>query len=295
MDIRASMSIEALRSTAYRKNESNGVKLEAKEIGRMLFNSSSKRDDWLKENVVSSDFTLLTIPLSRISIINSFNAVDIQASLEEKPLVVDCNKNKVGRIAGGSYYPKVIVIEGSSRYNSARLSGKAMVKAWVGNEAAKLIGIYADHQFGAQELQSKLAECLKDKLVPKKKSGESIGPWPYIQEVYPFESYAIYSYDAKLYKQNFKYDDKKRTVSLDGDPEQVVQKYVDLDANMGVTTNKPIVTPMMKAVQTTPIGNQPKVLGGKFISNATAPGSGVGPQIRKPIFSTVNASKKKNK
>lgn len=276
MDIRASMDIESLATASISRTAKKVTKLPAVDVVRQVISASHERKDWMKKNVSSKEFILAEIPLSSVATLKSLNEkLDLKASLDDSPIVVDVNKNKAGQLSGRSkYYPPVIVIHGSGKHFAYRLRGKDKIKAWVGIDAVRLMRLQADSQFGAQELQSKLSEIMREKLGPKKNN--IAGPYPYIVEVYPFEDYFIYQFEGKMWKQDYKCDVKKRVVTFDGDPEQVIQKYVDLDANM---------TPMDKAmkqsdvVRQVPNANTAKVLNGNLY-NGTSPGSGVGPRVK---------------
>src|SRR5712675_269209 len=240
MDLRASMAVTEKLNTNNSKAEVIFSKISADEVARIAIHASHERNSWLKNNVTSKEFVLVEIPLSSVAILeNPSGKLDLRAALDTTPLFIDINKRRQGRTNSG-FIPSVIVIEGAARHTAARLNGKNSLKAWVGIEAAKVLKIYADHQFGAQELNSKIQEQLRQKLVKKKGNGETIGPYPWVSEVYPFENYFIYSYDGDLYKQQYKCDIKKRTVTFTGDAEQVIQKYVDLNAKQ---------TPMEKAMK----------------------------------------------
>lgn len=275
MDLSTTMQLESLRSTAYRKSEVKAKRLSANDIARIAIRASHKRDQWLAEKVKSKEFILAEIPLSSVAIVDSFGELEIQASLDDTPIIVDVNKNKIGRTTGRrSYVPKVIVIEGAARHNAYRLSGSSLMKAWVGAEAAVILGLMADHQFGSDELRQKLGELLREKYVPKKKNGETIGPYPYISEVYPFENYFVYSYDANLYKQAFTCDIKKRQCKFDGDPEQVVQKFVELGKDVDATKKQ---TSMEKTLKMAAMPSVAKM------ATPSRPGNAVGTTGRMPM------------
>lgn len=278
MDLQASMSRQVLSEQA-RKITKESKKLSAQEIARLTIKASSQREKWLKENVVSREFTLVDIPIGSAAVL-SYNNIEIKASLSEQPIIVDINKKRLGQSPSG-FIPKVLVIEGSGHYNAQRLSGKKIVKAWVGAEALKVMRIFADDQFGAQELQDKLNEQFREKFKSKKKTnggdhpGSISSPLPWIREVYPFENYCIYSYDGDLFRQYYTVDTKKRTVALKGNPEEVVQKYADVQA-AGIRPETGTANPILQK----PMGNQPKVMTGGFMYNGGSPGSGVGPRIK---------------
>lgn len=271
MDLRASIELESIRTPIFRKNENKVQRLSAKDLARRVIHASSERKEWLRK-VSSKEFILAEIPISSAVVIDGNGKFDLKASLDDKPIVVDSNKNKAGRISRGDYFPPVIVIEGAARHNAARFKGKSKVQAWIGSDVLKVLKIHADDQFGAQELNDKLSELLREKYVPKKKStGETLGPYPWMREVYPFELYFVYNYEGKLYKQKFTCDMKKRTCKFDGEPIEVKQEYVDLagQTSMERTYNKFI-------------GNQVGQIG-RNIYNRSAPGTGVGPKVNIPV------------
>ena len=280
MDIRASMQLEDMRTISISRSAQKIKKISAIEVARTVISASHDRKKWLSDNVKSKEFVLADIPLNSVATLHPVDGkINLKASLDEEPIVVDVNKQKLGKTSGKKgYLPSVIVIHGSGKHAAYRLKGKSTIKAWVGAEAMVLMGLMADHQFGAQELNDKLAEILREKLVKKTGNKNDLSSsYPWIVEVYPFEDYFIYRFEGKLYKQNYKCDVKKRTCTFDGESEQVVQKYVDLDAN---------TTPMEKTIRMTseiarqaPNGNKAKSLDGN-IYNGTSPGSGVGPRVK---------------
>jgi hypothetical protein len=274
MDIRASIEMEGLRATSASKNLQKIKKISAVEMVRTVISASHKRKKWMSDNVTSREFILADIPLNSVATLNSFDGkFSLKASLDDDPIVVDVNKQRTGRTAK-QYLPPVIVIHGSGKHAVTRLKGKSTIKAWVGAEAARVMGLLAaDSQFGSNELQNKLSEILREKIGPKKNN--VAGPYPYIIEVYPFEDYFIYQFEGKMFKQDYKCDIKKRVTTFEGEPEQVIQKYVDLDANM---TSMEKAIKMSDVPRQAPMGNKAANLNGN-ISNATAPGTGVGPRI----------------
>jgi hypothetical protein len=270
MDLQDSLRFETFRTPIFRRTEEKVTSLSTKDLLRKVIQASSNKKE-IEKNISSKKFIFAEIPVISVAVVEDKSRFDIKAAKQNVPIVVDVNKHKKGKSAG-NFIPPVIVIEGSGIHNAARFNGKTTIKAWIGCNAIKLLKIHADDQFGAQELNSKLSELLREKYVPKKKSGESIGPYPWIQEVYPFELYFVYSYEGKLYKQKFTTDIKKRSCKLDGDPTEVRQEYVDL------TSQSSIEKAYNKFV-----GNEMGKVSGGFMYNKTSPGSGVGPRVNIPI------------
>ena len=264
MDLASSLRFESFRSPIFRKTEEKVISVTTKELLRKVIQASDDRKHGLKKAISSKKFILAEIPVISVAVIEDHSRMDIKAAKKDVPIVVDINKNKLNKAAGG-FIPSVIVIEGSGIHNAARYNGQPKIKAWVGENAIRILKIYADDQFGTNELQSKLSEALREKYVPKKKNGESVGPYPWIQEVYPYENYFVYQYEGKLFRQNFTTDLKKRSVKFDGDQTEVRQEYVDLSSQ----------TSIEKAY----LGNKAKQVSGGFIYNGTNPGTGVGPRV----------------
>lgn len=272
MDLQASLELESLRTPIFRRTEEKITSLSTKDLMSRVIRASDSKQRELSKSIFSKKFIFAEIPISSVAVIDDRSKFDIKASKQKNvPIVVDINKHKKGKSAG-SYFPPVIVIEGSSQHNTARFSGATKIQAWVGEKALRVLRIYADDQFGAQELNDKISELLREKYVPKKKSGESLGPYPWIKEVYPYEDYVIYQYEGKLFKQKYSCDVKKRTVKFDGDTTEVRQEYVDLASQSSLTKT-----------YNNFVGNQAVKSTGGFIYNKTSPGSGVGPRITAKI------------
>lgn len=85
----------------------------------------------------------------------------------------------------------------------------------------------SEKDLGANELRNKLDKCLSDKFPPKKNpAGYMIGNGTWIQEVYPLDSYFIFTKDGDQFKQKFTVDDS-RECKLDGAPQKVRVTYVN--------------------------------------------------------------------
>lgn len=183
----------------------------------------------IRDYMASKEFVLAEIRVGDTAVIRGRERIDMFAGKARKvPIVVDVNKNNLGKTPTSAFTPKVIVIDGGIYASSC---GCETIMAWVGKDAIKHIpSLNADHQFGADELRTKLSEILREKYSPIGTSNNLNGPYAYIREVYPFENYFVYDYDGDSYRQKFKPNLKKRQVTFVDDPVKVVAKYVDVDA-----------------------------------------------------------------
>lgn len=195
------------------------------------------RTMFMRSRLISPKFTLCVIDLNAAAIVETRDLLAV--SKPNAPIVVDINKNKLGKAPGG-YCPKVIVIEGSKRHHDIMASGQKRILAWVGEHA--LSYIYADDKMGSNELQSLLQKALDTQinvgdssspLAEPESSSSCCGTkkYAYINEVYPFENYFIFGCDGKKFKQAYSINQKKRTVALSGDPIHVVDSYMEIKAS----------------------------------------------------------------
>ena len=234
--------------------------LTTSQLAQTVTKSPAHQRIWEKKQV-SSEFVLMQIPIGAVATLPSLES-RIMAGAEkhvDAPIVVDINQKSLGR-TGCGFTPKVIVTEGAERHKFKVQSGVRTILAWVGASAMKYIKtVMADDQFGAGELREQLSKLIQEKVNPSSDIPGVDRKYVSIQEVYPFENYVIYSCSGKYYRQAYKANSKKRTVTLDGDPEEVVSKYVDVKA-MGPMSNMKVGAPV--AVTPNP-----------------SSGSGVGPRI----------------
>lgn len=195
-------------------------------------------DKWANKWLSSHNFVLIEIEAGRIACPTSIDKHMVQrlmgCSVDAiPPLVVDVNKNKIGT-TGSGYTPKVIICDGGDRQRALMAQGRVRIKAWVGKKAIRhLFGsidnINAGTEFSSSELNSRLQQLLQDKFPTPKGQFSSI----YVRDLYPLESYCIYSNDGKMWKQFFKVTSygEKREIELDGEPTEVREAYVDAGAN----------------------------------------------------------------
>jgi len=96
-------------------------------------------EDWAKKWLPSEEFVLMSIETTRAArpcMPKNENLVlkNISAASNEEPIVVDTNKQRVGRSPIG-YVPEVIVIDGKHRHMAAQMKGDVHITAWVGVKA----------------------------------------------------------------------------------------------------------------------------------------------------------------
>jgi len=99
-------------------------------------------EDWQKKWLHSKSFRLVELPiaaaaLSTIPRDQNWVLTRIHARADH-PVVVDLNKNKVGKHSVG-YVPPIVVLDGKHRFKAASLRGDSHILAWVGEDALKAI------------------------------------------------------------------------------------------------------------------------------------------------------------
>jgi hypothetical protein len=123
----------------------------AMELAEELFAEAEERGDpflyltpesWSKKWLPSKKFHLVKLPLNACALPCQPKGRNLVLkkihAREEKPIVVDYNKNQVGQAMHG-YTPQVIVIDGKHRFTAATIRGESHINAWVGEEAMEFI------------------------------------------------------------------------------------------------------------------------------------------------------------
>jgi hypothetical protein len=140
------------------------------------------------------------------------------------PIVVEKNRGDYGRISTG-FVPEAIVSAGAYRREKILASGGVRAYAWI--ESTVLGDVKADHLIGSQELMQQLQQALLTKLYGNKANSPGL-PWPSIVEIYPFESYMIYSMpNGMKYRQSYALDPVEKIVRLSAITTPVNEKFVD--------------------------------------------------------------------
>ena len=72
----------------------------------------------------------------------------IQASADNRiePIVIDINKQQIGKKTMTGYVPSVIVVDGKNRHRAQVMQGKDRIRAWVGEQALAILQARANKQ-----------------------------------------------------------------------------------------------------------------------------------------------------
>jgi len=150
MKIFEAMEFAAFRDGGFQRKPSKDSR-DAASLAKELFAEAEWRGDpfiyhtpdtWRKKWLPSQRFYLMRLPLNaaaspcdprgRNLVLKKIHA------REDKPIIVDYNRNQVGRTRYG-YVPQVIVIDGKHRFEAAHLRGDTHIAAWVGELAAQAL------------------------------------------------------------------------------------------------------------------------------------------------------------
>lgn len=147
----------------------------AEEMGSRIMGVTEKQ--WQENELASETFYLITIPTHLASVPrapqdSSKVLASMAASADSlEPIVVDVNKNKIGVMPNGTFYPPVIVVDGAHRHRGVVLQGRERISAWVGELAAAHLGLLDEAKPGVQKEVNAAAEEPK-----KKKQSKRVGP-----------------------------------------------------------------------------------------------------------------------
>ena len=152
MDLTQAMNMVQLRrvKSAERSGE---AQRDAITVARRVFTISAeigepyegrKPEQWARQWLSSRKFVLMEIAPQEVAVpyVNRISGekvrLTIAASIDSQvePIVVDVNKQKIGKTVGG-YVPRVIVVDGKHRHRAQVTMGKDRILAWVGELAAK--------------------------------------------------------------------------------------------------------------------------------------------------------------
>lgn len=140
----------------------------------------------------------------------------------EAAIVIISNKAKLGFIEATGYYPKGVIVAGAVRRRQLQDAG--VVCSWAYIEAG--LEIKADDAIGCSELMAKLNQLIVEKFYGQN-TPIANQPWPYINEVYPFENYFIFTMKGEKYRQGYVLDPIARRCALHGGATHVEEKFVD--------------------------------------------------------------------
>lgn len=98
--------------------------------------------DWQQKWLPSKRFHLMRVPLNAAALACAPREMNLVLkkiyAQEQKPIVIDYNRNRVGASTVG-YVPDVVVVDGKHRFASAGMRGNTDILAWIGEEAIELI------------------------------------------------------------------------------------------------------------------------------------------------------------
>lgn len=164
--------------------------------------------------------------LARVHLIRVGCPRELAASRENKlnvPVVVERNRQKLGYIQATGYFPAAVVVAGAYRRDQLLARGILDSWGWVERGAVE---IQAADTLSAGELTEKLTNLLQIKFYGNNKPiyGQ---PWPYICQLYPFESYLVYEFAGQRYRQMFTINPQSNDVQLSGDSTKVSEQFVN--------------------------------------------------------------------
>ena len=148
--------------------------------------------------------------------------------------MVERNRREFGLVRSIGYAPEAIVVAGA--YRRDQLLARGVLNSWGWVERGT-IAIQADDAISSGELAEKLTNLLQVKFYGNNKPiyGQ---PWPYVTQVYPFESYMIYEFAGQKYRQAYALDAVDRDVKLSGDSVKVHEQFVDAaDGSCGLNAD----------------------------------------------------------
>ena len=197
-------------------------------IQQFVPGDAKARNRWARMNAASSKFYYTRVRLMNAAIPAALENIMANTTLQNVPLVIDANSGELGRT--GSFVPKAIIIAGASARKAALDRGEFHAMAWVGEKALAAMDVHASDGISSDELNQKLSTALSKKFV--KDGTDAYGYYPngpYIQYVYPFDNYFVFSMQGQDYKMTYSIDTTERTVTLTGTPEKVEREFIEID------------------------------------------------------------------
>jgi len=136
-----------LRDAGLQQQRISKEKKLAIELARDIFAEAEAREEpflyhtpetWARKWLPSKRFQLVRMPLNAAAnpcepkgdnlVLKKIHA------MESKPIVVDYNKQQIGKSLHG-FVPQIVVIDGKHRFKAAALRGETHIMAWVGEVA----------------------------------------------------------------------------------------------------------------------------------------------------------------
>lgn len=155
MNLRDAITAETLSRPVPKDNcPCDAARVSATQIARHVFATAEEQgapfqgqtyEQWQKKWLGSKEFVLMDIVMNQVAVpmppLNKNKVLEyVKASATSlAPIVVDVNKQQVGRTPTSGYVPPVIVVDGKHKYVAAKLQGRARVRAWVGMKALRFL------------------------------------------------------------------------------------------------------------------------------------------------------------
>lgn len=142
------------------------------------------------------------------------------------------NTAKLGSVEALGFSPSAIVVAGAVRRKW--LLDNGIAKSWMFVEDGAL-PIQADDEITASEFMGMIDEAVCRKVRPLQCS--SLGDWPYVREVFPFESYLTYQFKDKAYRLSFGLNTMAKEIMLSAQSIPVtadsILNKISISASMG--------------------------------------------------------------
>lgn len=153
MNITQANDIANLR---HREPEVKPKTATAQEVAEFVFAAADEKnnpflylmpEEWKQKWLPSKKFVLMNMPIACAALPTQPRDEEwVLTRIHAKathPVVVDMNKNGVGKASVG-FVPPVIVLDGKHRFKAAALRGDSHILAWVGEDAVKEIQAQLD-------------------------------------------------------------------------------------------------------------------------------------------------------
>jgi hypothetical protein len=167
--------------------------------------------------------------LSKINLVKACCPAEMRGTYENRspgmPIVVASNRHHYGRVLSTDYCPSAVIVAGAARRDLLLRAGHTAYWAWV---EAGAMEIKDGNSIGSNQLLEMLNVRLKAKLCgPTRLEALPGQSYPYIVEVYPFESYFVYDYKGEKFRQAYLLDPREQTVQFSGPSVPVKTEYVN--------------------------------------------------------------------
>lgn len=187
MKLNAAMDVSTLNAAGLVRKPLKDSRT-AMELARELFAEADHRgepflhhtpESWVKKWLPSKLFRLVRLPLNAAALPCEPKGQNLVLkkihAREEKPIIVEFNKNRIGSTLNG-FAPPVIVIDGKHRFKAAMLRGESHIMAWVG--VASVGSLHGAARKAFVEASGCICGCGKCGKGMEAHSGSGGGPSP---------------------------------------------------------------------------------------------------------------------